>query len=75
MSARRPVTGEVICFMFLQSVPARRCPVTVQLPVRIPARTCGHTLSVYLDPARRGAHALVDRCVCVCVWLDSRCES
>lgn len=35
--------------------------MTVQVPVRIPVRTCGLTLSVYLDPAALGVAALLDR--------------
>lgn len=51
----------IVCSLVLQSVPVGRCLVTVQVLVHTSVRTCGHTLSVYLDPAPLGALALLDR--------------
>lgn len=50
-----------VCSLVLQSVPVGRCLVTVQVLVHTSVRTCGHTLSVYLDPASLGVLALLDR--------------
>lgn len=50
-----------VCSLVLQSAPMGRCLMTVQVPVHMSVRTCGHTLSVYLDPAPLGALALLDR--------------
>lgn len=44
-----------------QTVPMGGCLTTVQAPVRLSARTSGHTLSAYPDLAPLGALALPDR--------------